>query len=354
MSTVVLSIGVSSAGSSAQATASSLSSTSAGKVFVVEQASGGAFLIINETVGKKTVNMGGSGLGAAYDPKTKDFFFPNQESGTVTVVNNMNKFSAKITGFDTPVEALYVPENGMIYVFESSNGSLYEINPVTDSVSLAINLGSLGFYYETNPVYYVSPFMAYSSATREIYLVNTPGGSCGGSCPDQGSVFVVNPKTNDLVTTILLPVLQGCSPFGCVPQSIGYDAANTNIYVGDVGTSGYIYVIDSSNAYFTTITYFGGNEISGFAYNPTNQELYIADYGNSGGSFGGVYVMNSAGTISPVSSEYWDNPTQLAYNSNIQWVYVVNHGDDTVLPISGTTPQTLIGFHVGLSEIVAS
>lgn len=308
-------------------------------------------MIEGETVGSKTVPIGGSGTGATYDPKTKEFFFPNAATGSVTVINSSDKVATTIKGFASPVDALYVPKNGMVYVFESANSSLYLINPKSDAVTLAINLGTLGFKYSYLATY---PFMLYSATSKEIYVVETPADGCS---PCEGSVWVVNPVDNKLVTTISLAGSE-CATSGCFPDSIGYDGANGNIYVGDIGTTGNIYVISPENNYQSTNVFFSGDAIVGFAYDPMNQELYIANGGNNYQCpecyLGGVFMMNSTGTITSVSSQYWDYPAQLVYNTNNDWVYVINRGSEGVLPINGSTPESLIKLDTQLSEIVAT
>jgi YVTN family beta-propeller protein len=318
--------------------------TMTGKVFV-EYAGGGAAVIKGTVLSTHSAPTGGTGLQAAYDSQNKEAFFPNQDAGTVTVLDTAtDKVAATITGFTTPIAALYVPSNKMVYVFDS--GNLFEINPTTNAVSLAVNLGALGFTYNSNPIFYNSPIMSYSSATKEIYLVDSP--FCSSSCPNQGSVWVVKPSNNHYITTISLPT-GGCP---CYPSSIGSDPANGDVFVGDTET-GYIYVIDSANAVTSTMT--GFSAPSGFAYDPTNQLLYFTDNGDPSFSYyGGVYAMSPTLSLTFISSTSWDLPTQIAYNTHSQTMYAISHGNDEVIPISGTTAGTPIGLHVQLSEIVAT
>jgi YVTN family beta-propeller protein len=315
-----------------------------GKVYV-EYAGGSAAVIKGAVLSKHSAPTGGTGLQAAYDPQNKEAFFPNQDTGTVTVLDTLtDTVAATITGFTTPIAALYVPSNKMVYVFDS--GNLFEINPATNAVSLAINLGALGFTYNGNPVFYSSPILAYSSATKEIYLVDSP--ICSNGCPTQGSVWVVKPSNNKYIATISLPT-GGCP---CYPSSIGSDPANGDVFVGDTET-GYIYVIDSANTVTSTMT--GFSAPSGFAYDPTNQLLYFTDNGDPSFSYyGGVYTLSPTLSLTFVSSTFWDQPTQIAYDTHSQMIYAINHGDDEVIPISGTTAGTPIGLHVQLSEIVAT
>ncbi|MHB8565774.1 MAG: hypothetical protein ACYC7D_06155 [Nitrososphaerales archaeon] len=313
-----------------------------GTVYVANEYSG-AFVIKGSTLlNLKKSPIVGAGIQAAYDPSNKKAYFPYNSE--VTVLNTKkNKVVSTITGFNSAEAVLYDPSNNNVYVY-GAGGDLYVINTATNAMSVELNLGILGFTF----TYYLqsSPIMAYSTSTNEIYLVDAPSSSCSSSC--QGQIWVYDPAGNT-TSMISLPT-SGCP---CYPASIGFDPANNNIYVGDIET-GSIYVINSANTYSATLGGVGGDPKTSFAYNPSNQLLYVADNGNSFGGYGYVITLSSSNSVGYINSIYFNQPSQLAYNTYNQMIYVVSHGNDEVFPISGTTVGTGIGLHVQLAEIVAT
>jgi hypothetical protein len=326
---------------------SAASSTGQGAVYV-STSFGSTYVIKGSTVATHTISTG-SAVQSAYDPKTREVFFPNDGSGVVVVNASTNKVIKTVTGFGAAVAALYVPSNKMVYVFDALNGSLFKINPAHNfKVTLAMNLGAIGYRYYTNPIYYSAPFMAFSDATKDIYLVNIP--VCSNGCPLQGSVFAVSPATNSLVANISLPT-GGCY---CFPESIGYDPANQNIYVGDTET-GYIYIISSSNTWSNTLAG-DADDVIGFAYDSANQLLYVTDNGDASYSYYGELVtISSTNFVGFVTSIYFNLPTQISYDTVNHLIYVENHGDDEIMIINGASVDgSPIGLHVQLSDMTAT
>jgi hypothetical protein len=316
-------------------------STAQGTVYV-STSSGSTYVIKGSTVATHTISTG-SAIQSAYDSKTREVFFPNDGSNVVVVNATTNKIIKTLSGFGEAAATLYVPTNKMVYVFDSSNGSLFKINPAHNfKVSLVMNLGGIGYRYYSNPIYYSAPFMAFSAATKEIYLVNIP--VCNSGCPIQGSVFAVSPSTNSLVANISLPT-GGCN---CFPESIGYDPANQNIYVGDTET-GFIYIISSSNTWSNTLVGYAG-DVNGFAYDSANQLLYVTD-----NTYSELVTISSTNAIGFVTSAYFNAPTQISYDTFNHLIYVVNHGSDEITIINGASLYgSPIGLHVQLSDMVAT
>jgi YVTN family beta-propeller protein len=90
-----------------------------------------------------------------------------------------------------------------------------------------------------------------------IYVVNA-----GANMID-----VIDPKTNEVITTISLPV-------GSVPQGIAFDPHNRNFYVANDGTNTVGVINSSTNKLINTVPV--GSSPSFIAFNSANNDVYVS------------------------------------------------------------------------------
>lgn len=157
-----------------------------------------------------------------------------------------------VTG--SPLWATYVPDNGKIYVTQTSSGIISVIDGTTKSV---VNTISISF-----------PFIStFSEFDHMLYVTNYWA----------GTVTKIDPSSDTIVSTISLGQISG----SCVcPSFMAVNPVNGLLYVGGHNYAGpvphiSIFVVNpSTDSVVTTINV--DYPVNGLAYNPYNNMLYAS------------------------------------------------------------------------------
>jgi YVTN family beta-propeller protein len=160
--------------------------------------------------------------------------------------------------------------------------------------------------------------IAYDSHVNEIYATGTSFNYQG---PGQSnSVYVINPSTNSSIATIAV---------GTEPTDIAYDPSNYNLYVTNFGSNSVSVISDSTNKLIGNISV-GVGPIR-ITYNPYNQNLYVSNRNS-----GTVSVIN--GTTNTIVSNITvsSSPFEIAYDSFNHDLYVTDGAQSNVTIINSS------------------
>jgi YVTN family beta-propeller protein len=122
---------------------------------------------------------------------------------------------------------------------------------------------------------------------------------------------------------------------GTLPFGIAYNPANNNTYVANFGSSTVSVISSSTDSVIATILV--GREPIWIAYAPPNNKLYVTNFGSND-----VYVINGATNKVIKNIPVGNGPFAIAYSPSNNNVYVTNSGDGTVSVID-TSTDTIVG-----------
>jgi YVTN family beta-propeller protein len=228
--------------------------------------------------------------------------------GAVSIFNPANKTTTRTKVGKEPVALAINQATNRIYVANSGSGSVNVIDGETDAVIATINVGALPYVLAVNPV------------TNKIFVSNT----------FSDVVTLIDGATNATST-----IKAGSA------DSIVIDTKRDRAYlVGWESTN--LTVLDSKPSLVRKILLNGMHvwgtlvdEASGrvFATKAGSSELLIAD--------------ENAGAIRAIPTGAI--PCAVAQNPATGFIYVVNHGDDSVTAIGGVNLQPIAIIKVGAS-----
>ena len=192
-------------------------------------------------------------------------YFTNYEG--VTAINGTNwthTFPVCTGTYNGPEYIAYDPANNYLYVSCVYPGNIAVINPDTNQVVTTITVGS-------------SPgVLAYDPANQDVYVSNY----------DSNTVSVISSSTNKVVATVST---------GDGPMWITYDPANNDIYVIDSTTPYGITVVDGVNNVLVTTLQI---EASNAMYDPANNDVYATVTGYvSGVQMAYVYAISTSNQV---------------------------------------------------------
>ncbi len=261
----------------------------------------------------------------AYDPTDSELFLPNNGGydPLVYVISTItDKLVANITGFTNPVAAQYVPTVGKVFVADRGINKIFVIDPVTNKVVSSFSHGLDHGYRSPSS-------LAYSPATNELYM-----GTIANFGKDLRFLFSFNPKTYKEAAIL---------PDGQVTGMV-FDPANNDLFAAHIfghydSMSIYITIFNSNNELVKSLKPIpkccSGFNIPEMAYNPTNHMVYLTDGKQT------VYLINDRGSIVGRVTGF-SAPAGIAYDPSNQLMYVTNYGNGTVQTISGTTVESTI------------
>lgn len=317
-------------------TASSTNSSSSSSSFYQTQDSSQITPTINAKV-ISNITVGSEPKGAAYDPLNGLLYVADYGSLEVTVINvSTNKVVTTISTGQEAWKPTYNPVNNMIYVGNDYSDVVTVINPDTNTVISNITVCdyTVGTFFDSlNNLTYVlcdetDQVVALNSTNNIVATIGLPAGPGNGGYAitpsDQiyiadyrgDDVNVINGTTNNLTTSFVV---------GTGPGATAYDASDQLIYVAIAGnptspgnttvllnstnnevaqniqigsfpeTLIYLPSFDtvvSANAFSNSLSFMNGttvistisnvgSEPSGFAYDPSLQELFVADLGSN-------------------------------------------------------------------------
>ena len=287
----------------------------------------------------------------AYDPSNGYLYVTECTSNAVAVINpSTNQVIATIEVGPCPYDIIYDPNNGYLYVTNSGSNTVSVINPTTNTVIATISLpiagaGPMGITYDPSNGYLYVACNEYSNAGYIVVIdpmTNTvvgtiqvePASSLWGITYDPSNgylyvtglvsniVYVINPETNTLITTI---------PVGSIPINVIYDPSNGYLYVTTPGVgSDAVYVINGeTNTVIATIPI--GPSPLDIAYDPVNGYIYV------------TAGLDTVTVIDPTTNTVVGNitvglyPQGIVYDPSNGYLYVVNLGSGTVSVIATTS-----------------
>lgn len=288
-----------------------------------------------DTLGNSTVASIHVGAGPAdllYDSQNGNIYVANSLSSSVSVINTTtNTVVNTIPVRVNPVSITLDTDNGEIYVADQSSGDISVINTTTSSFEGIVHIGGSPdsiTYNPDNGELYVAENLSLSTDSGPVGIVEEinaddiahPGGHIGISAPQIDSNISLYIESEITV--------------GGNPVAIAYNPSNDEIYVAD-SQSGIVSVIN------TTTGVVEANVVVGFGpsalvYNPNNTELYVVNTNSSN-----VAVIAENNTV-VTTIDVGMQPAGIAYNHENGEIYVTNAGSDTVSVINAST-NTVIG-----------
>ena len=219
-----------------------------------------------------TIQVGNQPVGITYSSLSEDIYVSNGVSGTVSVISSTTNTVIDSISLGSSGEKLagevYDSANGNIYVGGFNNGtaqdSVFVIDSKTNSIVSTISGGAY--------------FGAYDSLNGYLYFTDHA----------LNSVLVVNGNDNEVVATIDLPALS--SPLG-----IAYDTFDHNIYVSEQNYSDLAVISSISNTVISNIAVTGSPLFP--TYCPSNHEIYLSNQLK-----GGIQIITSLGGPSSIQS----------------------------------------------------
>jgi len=262
----------------------------------------------NRMVGAINIGKYNSPRSLAYDPQNGDIYV-----GTISGITVIN---GKTNAVTKNISCLYVlspygsmvydPQNGYIYV-----GSLVSIWPSHTSYIIVIN-GSTNKVITNISVEAQPDAMVYDPQNNYIYaadyVINASSNKVVGTIQvypngmvydpqngyiyvanlGSGAVFVINGKTNAVITIIKV---------GNFPDAITYDPQNGLIYVANAASNTVSVINTSSNEVINTISV--GCWPDAITYDPQNGDIYVANLYS-----GSVSIISTKATSIPLSTSF--------------------------------------------------
>ncbi|MFL6409799.1 MAG: hypothetical protein ACJ71K_00965 [Nitrososphaeraceae archaeon] len=200
-----------------------------------------------------------------------------------------------------PMGITYDPKNGNMYVANFLSNTVSVIDGNTNNVISTIPLGS-----NASPA-----DIAFDSENGKVYVTNY----------NAGTVSIIDGNTNQVIATI--PGL-GQGVF-----AIAYDSENGKVYVTNI-SAGTVSIIDgNTNQVIATIPV--GGSPTAIAFNPNNENIYVADGVNR------VDVINPVTNIIIASVIVGNEPSGIAFDSHNGNMYVTNFMSGTVSVVDTRT-----------------
>jgi YVTN family beta-propeller protein len=168
----------------------------------------------------------------------------------------------------------------------------------------------------------------FDPANGYVYTANGNHFGFPSSAPvDTGSITVIDPSTNKVITNI-------AEPFGHTPRELAFDSANGDIYAADV-YSNTISVIDGRTNTLVMNVPAGGSITDGLAYDSRNGYMYVVNAGS------GVAVLDPTTNKVIRTISVGSNPLEAVFDPANGDIYVANEGSGSVSIIDGSTNQVI-------------
>jgi YVTN family beta-propeller protein len=256
--------------------------------------------------------------GLAYNPTNQHMYVANDTGpvGSVAVIDpSTGTLIKSIPVGDSPVQTLYNPFNGFIYVTDTNSQRVEVIDASTNTVikTIPVGIGPIG--------------MAYNANNHNVYVANSNQFS--------SSVSVIDSTSNSVIKTIPIPGS---------PWRITFNSNNGNMYVTLIGAKNVAVIDGSTNTVIKTIPMpvfppypgspFGGTSVGSIVYNPFNNFVYVSHMNSE-------YVTGIDAATDTVTKtiKVGHYPFTVGYLSTNHNIYVANHDSNTVSVI-GTNNTT--------------
>jgi len=300
--------------------------TNNGNVYVSHAGAGMSVIDAQTNAVIKTIPISGNShfYGLAYNPINQHVYVANDTGpiGTVDVIDASSGALIKaIPVGDSPVQVLYNPSNGHIYVTITNSQRVDVIDTSTNTVIKSIPVG-------------IHPIgMAFNPNNNRIYVAN--------SNPFSSSVSVIDSSSNTVIQNIPIPGS---------PWRIAFNSDNGNLYVTLIAAKNVAVIDGSTNAIIRIIPmpvlppYSGSSfqtSVASIAYNPINNFVYVSHINSE-------YVTGIDPATDTVTKtiKVGHNPFTVGYHPYNDNMYVANTDSKTVSVIqidkpTTTTPQAV-------------
>ncbi len=254
--------------------------------------------------------VGNNPFWVTYAPDLLKVYASNSSDGTVSIIDiNTNLVIATPFVGNSPQVMTYASSSQSVYVLNFNDGTVSVIAG-SNLVVATINIG-----------------LVTGSTYSDIIYGNGTVFACGSG---DNKVYVVNPLTNSLVTSINV---------GNSPSFLAYNATNNILYCANIGS----YTISVINAISYTVSSTiippipSGGQSMYMVYNTTDGYLYMSCSLNNT-----VQVFNSSNNlvVSYTGSDGISNPFNLTFNGRND-VYVANNGSQNVFFVTTTQSVTI-------------
>jgi YVTN family beta-propeller protein len=210
------------------------------------------------------------------------------------------------------------PSTNTVYVANSDDGTVSVINGKTNNVIDTITVGQNPRDVSVNP------------STNTVYVANS----------DDGTVSVINGKTNTVTANITV---------GQYPRAVSVNPSTNTVYVADL----FVYAINGkTNTVTANITV--GHDPEAISVNPSTNTVYVANSDD-----GTVSVINGKTNTVTAKITVGRNPEAISVNPSTNTVYVANYKDTSkytgfayaktgfVYAINGKTNTVIANITVG-------
>jgi YVTN family beta-propeller protein len=299
-----------------------------------------------------TIPVGNGAGGIGVDPLRGTVYVANQNynegAGTVSVIDeSTDAVTDTITVGNYPYQVAVDPLRGVVYVDNYLSESVSVISEKTNSVIDTISLpGGPAHSMAIDPshglVYVVegTTLQVISEKTNTIVdSLSIPGSGLEtvGIDPARGLVYVgefyntllvVSEKTNAVVNTIT-------TGFNTYLTGIAVDSATGNVYVSTYATigsdqysgPGAVAVVDENTDTVTDTIPTNGNGPGGIAFDPFNDNVYVANYDYESPMLPSVVsVINARNNTLTTTVPVGVGPAGLALDAFRGYVYAANNG----------------------------
>ena len=219
-----------------------------------------------------------------------------------------------------PTSVVYVPATNQFFVADSYGANLVTVvNATTNRVITNIQLGT-----------YQPSALAYDARDRTVYVTSETNLLVVG-----GPVLSAINVTTDAVTTV---ATESMGPYILDPLAEALDPAHSRLYVTGSGqpTSG-IWTFNTTSGALVAVAVDNGSSPRGIAYDPTQQKLFVANWGSDN-----VTVFNASTDRLIASIPVGMEPSSAFYDPDNGEVYVANFYSENLTVIDAAT-ETVVG-----------
>jgi YVTN family beta-propeller protein len=326
-------------------------------------------------------------IGIAYNPENRKIYVANSEDSDVTVIDGTTVVAEiEIPGgvflqpASTPTAIAVARNSGenddlhAMYVTDTEKDSVIVISANSRSNNPRINLGQLR---DVIPVGDQPQGIAYDPANQKIFVTNYGSNSVSifdtnlesfrpreivtsefvgngprgiAYNPDDNLMYVVNELDGSVVRVNFNGKVVDEPPIrvGMNPWDIAYNEADKKMYVTNSGdnTVSIISPVATTSRPITRpleAVIPVGQEPLGIAFNPTSNTMYVTNHASHSVSVISSDTNTVTATIPARGSVDLFGPHGIAFNAEIQRMYVANQqGDNTVSTLDGTTIEDTI------------
>ena len=267
-------------------------------------------------------------MGIAVDPGTGNAYVVNLGTSTlepnVTVLGNSTGLPiASVPLWVAPTGLAYDSAEKTVYTVDNAGNDIYRINTASGLV-LGVESGG------PHPTSTSTPApVVYDGANGDIYATD----------PTEEAVDVYGP-THAFLTRI---------PVGLYPVGMAYDNASQLLFVAE-DYNGNVTIIDTATntVLAASLTVKNYDILSAVAYDPHNNEVYVAD--RTGGN---VTVWGAQNHTNLRSIPVGSSPTSIVFDSENNTLFVANEGSGNVSVINDTTNSVVRSVSLGGAYLLA-